>query len=175
MVHLGKTKKELKNLCRPEIQILFTKMILIKLVFNMAYGKYKDLIKRPQSDKVLRAKAFEIASNPNYDAYQRGLASMVYKFCDKKSTGSGVNFMLNQKFANELPKPIIRIFKRRNVYSFFKDNIWGVDFADMQLISKYNKGIRYLLCAIDLFSKYAWVVPLKDKKGIILLTHFRIF
>ena len=50
------------------------------------------------------------------------------------------------------------------MHSSFRYNIWGVDLADMQLISKYNKGIRYLLCAIDLFSKYAWVVPLKDKK-----------
>ena len=61
-------------------------------------------------------------------------------------------------------KPIIRKFGKRKVHSSFEDNIWGVDLADMQLISKYNKGIRYLLCAIDLFSKYAFVVPLKDKK-----------
>ena len=61
------------------------------------------------------------------------------------------------------------------MYSSFKDNIWGVDLADMQLISKYNKGIRYLFCAIDLFSKYAFVVPLKDKKGILLLMHFKVF
>ena len=52
------------------------------------------------------------------------------------------------------------------MYSSFKDNIWGVDLADVQLISKYNKGIKYLLCVIDLFSKYAWVVPLKNKKGV---------
>ena len=51
------------------------------------------------------------------------------------------------------------------MYSSFKDNIWGVDLADMQLISKYNKRIKYLLCVIDLFSKYAWVFPLKNKKG----------
>ena len=63
-------------------------------------------------------------------------------------------------------KPIIRNFKRRTVYSGFKDNIWGVDLADMQSLSKYNKGIKYLLCAIDLFSKYAWVVPIKDKKDV---------
>ena len=52
----------------------------------------------------------------------------------------------------------------KKVYSSFKDNVWGVDLADMQLISKYNKGIRYLLFALDLFNTYAFVVPLKDKK-----------
>ena len=67
--------------------------------------------------------------------------------------------------ADELHKPIIRKFKRRKVYSSFKDNIWGVDLADMQVINKYNKGIRHLLCAIDLFSKYPFIVPLKDIKG----------
>ena len=72
--------------------------------------------------------------------------------------------MPNQQLANELHKPIIRKIKKRGVYYSFKGNIWGVDLADMQLISKYNKGIRYLLCAIDFFSKYAFVVPLKDKK-----------
>ena len=59
------------------------------------------------------------------------------------------------------------------MYSSIKDNIWGVDLADMQLISKYNKGIRYLLCAIDLFSKYAFVVPLKDKKGTTIVNAFQ--
>ena len=52
------------------------------------------------------------------------------------------------------------------MYSSFRDNIWGVDLADMQLLSKYNKGYRFLLCLIDIYSKYAWVIPLKDKKGI---------
>ena len=59
------------------------------------------------------------------------------------------------------------------MYSSFKDNIWGVDLADMQLISKYNKGIRYLLCAIDLFSKYAWSVHLKGKKGTTIVNAFQ--
>ena len=79
----------------------------------------------------------------------------------------------NQQLANELYKPVIRKFLKRKVYSSFKDNIWGVDLADMQLISKYNKGIRYLLCAIDLFSKYAFVVPLKDKKGTTIANAFQ--
>ena len=56
-------------------------------------------------------------------------------------------------------------FKKRKVYSSFRDNIWGVDLADMQSMIKYNKGIKYLLCAIDLFNKNSWVVPLKDEKG----------
>ena len=72
--------------------------------------------------------------------------------------------MPNQQLANELHKPITRKFQKRKVYSSFKDNIWGVDLAYMQLISKCSKEIRYLLCAMDLFSKYDFVVPLKDKK-----------
>ena len=80
--------------------------------------------------------------------------------------------MSNQQLADELHKPIIRKFKRRKVYSSFKDNIWGIDLADMQSISRYNKGIRYLLYAIDLFSKYAWVAPLKDKKGVTIVNAF---
>ena len=74
--------------------------------------------------------------------------------------------MPKQQLANELHKPIIKIFKRGKVYSSFKDNIWGADLADMQLISEFNKGIRLLLFVIDIFSKYAWIVPLKDKKGV---------
>ena len=63
--------------------------------------------------------------------------------------------MSNQQLADELHKAIIGKFKRRKVYSSFKDNIWGVDLADIQLKSKFNEGIRYLLCVIDIFSKYA--------------------
>ena len=91
---------------------------------------------------------FKIANDPKYDGYQRGLASMVYKFFDKKSKGASIKE--NQQLANELHKPIIRKFKKRTVHSSFKDNIWGVDLADMQIISKYKKGIKYLLCVIDL-------------------------
>ena len=122
----------------------------------MTYSKSKDLTKRTQSDKVLKVKAFKITSDPKYDGYQRGLASMVYKFFDKKSSGSGVAAIEpNYQLANELHRQIIRKFKTRKVYSSFKDNNWGVDLADMQSLSKYNKGIRYLLCATNLFSKYA--------------------
>ena len=108
---------------------------------DSAYADHKDLINRTEADKVLRDKAYVIASNPECDGYQRGLASMVYKFFDKKSTGSGIH------------KPIINKFNKRKVYSQFKDNIWGVDLADMQSLSRKYKGIKYLLCAIDLYSK----------------------
>ena len=78
---------------------------------DMAYGKSKDLVKRTQSDKVLTDKAFKTASYPKYDGYQRGLASMVYKFLDKKSKGSGIINESNYHLANELHKPIIKNFK----------------------------------------------------------------
>ena len=78
---------------------------------DMAYEKSKDLVKRTQSHKVLKDKAFKIASNPKYDGYQRGLASMVYKFFDEKSKGSGICANEpNYQLANELHKPIIRKF-----------------------------------------------------------------
>ena len=88
---------------------------------------------------------------------------MVYKFFDKKSTGSDVNFMPNYQLANEFYKQIIWKFTWRIVYSSFKDNIWGV--ADMKSLSKYKGGTKYLLRAIYLFWKYVWVVPVKEKRG----------
>ena len=137
---------------------------------DSAYADHKDLINRTEADKVLRDKAYDIASNPKYDGYQRGLASMVYQFFDKKSTGSGIaSFSI---LPNERHKPIIRKFNNRKVYSQFKDNIWRVDLADMQSLSRKNKGIKYILCAIDLYSKYAFAIPLKDKKGISIVNAF---
>ena len=79
----------------------------------------------------------------------------------------------NLQLARELHVPVIRKSKKRKVYFGFKDNIWGSDLADMQLISKFNKGFRFLLCVIDIFSKYAWVIPLKDKKGISIVNAFQ--
>ena len=70
--------------------------------------------------------------------------------------------MSNKNLAEELHKPIIRKFKKRKVYSSFLDNIWRADLADMQLLNKFKKGIRFLLCVIDIFSKYTLVIPLKD-------------
>ena len=145
---------------------------------DSAYADHKDLINRTKSNKVLRDKAYDIASNPEYDGYQRGLASMVYKFFDKKSTGSGFKKLKNTTkpsssiSADELHKPIIRKFNKRKVYSQFKDNIWEVDLAEMQSLSRKNKGIKYLLCTIDLYSKYVFVIALKDKKGTSIVNAF---
>ena len=91
---------------------------------NKAYGKSKDLAERTQSDKVFKDKAFRIASDPKYDDYQRGVASMVYDFFDKKSSGSGIVNEPSYQLANKLHKPIIRKFQKRKVYSSFRDNIW---------------------------------------------------
>ena len=113
---------------------------------DSAYADHKDLINRTEADKVLRDKAYDIASNPEYGGCQRGLASMMYKFFDKRSTAeptarsslerTGSGFKKLKKtarnssiLADERHKPIIRKFNKRKVYSQFKDNIWGVDLA----------------------------------------------
>ena len=88
---------------------------------DSAYADHKNLINRTEADKVLRDKAYDIASNPKYDGYQRGLVSMVHKFFDKKSIGSGIGS--SSMLADERHKPIIRKFNKRKVYSQFKDNI----------------------------------------------------
>ena len=146
---------------------------------DSAYADHKDFLNRTEADKILRDKAYDIASNPKCDCYQRGLASMVYKFFDKKSTAepsslehTGSGIASSSILTDELHKPIIRKFHKRKVYSQFKDNIWGVDLADMQSLSRKNKGMKYLLCAIDLYSKYAFAIPLKDKKGISIANAF---
>ena len=173
------TKNKEKNKKLKEIGDISTKINLIRHAFSMTgmmtYRDFKDLARRTASDKVLRGKALNIAKNPKYDGYQRGLASVIYKCFDRKSKGSGANIPLesNEELAEELHKPIIKKFKKRTVYSGFKDNIWGADLAHMQLISKFNKGFRFLLCVIDIFSKYAWVVPLKDKKGVSIVNAFQ--
>ena len=151
------------------------KMSLIKLVFNVICltVNQNGLVERTQSDKVLRDKAFKIAVDPKFDGYQRGLASMVYKVFDKKISGGAIKAEPNDPLAIERRRQIIKKFKKRKVYSSFTDNIWDVDLADMQSLRRCNKGIRYLFCTIDLFSKYAWVVPLNNKKGITIVNAFQ--
>ena len=135
---------------------------------DAAYADNKDLLNRTRADKILRYKAYGIANNPQYNGYQRGLASMVYKFFDTKASspdrkivGSGTTKSSslervneNIKLANELHKPIIRKFNKRKAYSSFKENIWAADLP-------------------DIFSKYSFVVPLKDKKGISIVNAFQ--
>ena len=92
-------------------------------------------------------------------------------FLIKKNANNDIKH--NLQLSKELHKPIIRKFKKRKIYSGFRDNIWGADLADMQLISKFNKGFTLLLCVIDIFSKCAWVFPSKDKKGISIVNAFQ--
>ena len=142
---------------------------------DMTYGGFKDLARRTASGKVLRDKAFDMTKNLKHDGYQGGIASVIYKFFDKKSAGSDVNneSKQNLQLAEGLHKAIIKKFKERTVYYGFKDNIWGVDLAGMQSISKLNKEFRFLLCVIDIFNKYAWVVPVKDNKGVSIINAFQ--
>ena len=112
---------------------------------DSAYADNKDLINRTKADKVLKDKTYNIDYNPKYDDYQRGLVSMVYKFFDKKSTGSGTTKPSSLEritrdnsliLADELHKPVFKKINKKKLYSQFKDNIWGVDLADMQSLSK---------------------------------------
>ena len=121
---------------------------------DMVYGDFKDLNRKTFADKLLRDKAFNIAIDPKYDGYQRELPSMVYILFEKKTCGSGIKIEIisNKELAEELHKTIIRTFNKSKVHSAFIDNIWGPDLADIQLISKFNKGFKFLLCALDIYS-----------------------
>ena len=108
----------------------------------MAYGDFEDLPRRTAADKVLRHKSFNLAKNLRHDGYQSVLASMVYKFFDQKTAGGvAKNDMQNKKSAEELHNQ----FEKRDVHPSFIDNIWCADIADMQLLSKFSKGIRFFI------------------------------
>ena len=109
----------------------------------MAYGDFKNLNRRTALVKILRDKAFNIAKIQN--GYQRGLVSMIYNFFDKKASGSGIKNenISNKELSEELHKPIIIKFKKRKVHLTFIDNIWDAVLADMQLISKFNKRLKF--------------------------------
>ena len=131
MDHLLKTKKEFKNVKKTGVTKYIYRDELDKSCFqhDMAYGDFKDLARRTDSDKGLRDEAFNIAKSPKYDGYQRGLASIVYKFFDKKCAGSGVPTLANNEIkrnvqlVEESQRTIFRNFKKRTVYSGFKNNI----------------------------------------------------
>ena len=142
----------------------------------MVYVYFKDLTRRTASEKILHDKAFSIVKNPKYDGHNCVTSSMVYNFFDEKVSATRANKfadggiknenMLDWQLAKELHKPIIKIFKKTKVQSPFIDNILGAHFPDTQLIRKFNKKIRFLLCVMDISRKYAWFVPLKDKRSI---------
>ena len=111
----------------------------------MTYGDFEDLNKRTTADKVLRDKAFSIAKNPKRDGCRHRLAFMVYKFFNKITSGGKVKTenISNKELAEELHKTIVKKIKKRKVQSTFKDNVWGADVADIQLISIFKKGLIF--------------------------------
>ena len=151
-----KSKERIQNFKQTGDSRYIYKSELDKACFqhDMAYGDFKDLKKRTAAYKSLRDKAFNIAKNPKCDAYQRRLTTRVYKFFDKKTKGSDATLanksaikcipQKKKQLAEEIHKTIIGKIKKRKVYSAFEDNIWTADLADMQLISKFNKGFKFL-------------------------------
>ena len=121
---------------------------------NTAYSYSKGFAKRTISDKILKDRAYEIVINSKDDGYQTGLVNILYNCFDKK-TWLGAGASVNEELAQELHKPVIKNFKRWSVYARFKDNIWTSDLAQMSSSSSKNWGVKYLLCEIDVFTKYA--------------------
>ena len=111
----------------------------------MTYGDFKDLKRFAIADKAIRDKTFNIAKNPKYDEYQRAFASLFHKSFDKKTlVGTAKSEVIcYEELAEELIKPSIRKFEKKDVHSPFMDNIWGEDF----------KGFRFFY-AIYIYRKY---------------------
>ena len=133
----------------------------------MNYGDFKDLNRRTTPDKALRDEGFDIGKHSENSAYRHGIALLVYKFFDKTTSGVTIKkeIMQNQQLVEELHKPIIG--------ASFINNIWSANRADMQLKSNFNKG--FLLCVIDIYSKYASVVHLTYIKVLQLLMLYTKF
>ena len=131
----------------------------------MAYGDFKDMKRRTASDKILRDKAFNIAKNPKYVNIKKVLLQWYINFLIKNLKEAVL--LIIKKIYNQLKNCINQLLKnlKKEKCILHLEIIFGVaDLADMQLLSKFNNGFRFLLCVIDIFSKYARVVPLKDKK-----------
>ena len=141
----------------------------------MAYGDFKDLTRRIASYKIFHDKVFNIAKNLKHDGCQLGLISLVYKLKTSGKTTKNENIS-NKELSEELHNPIMRTFEKRKVHSPFTDYIWDADLAEMQLISKFNEGICFSLCVFllrDILSKYARIIPLKDKRGYTITSTFQ--
>ena len=123
---------------------------------------------------MLGNKAFNIAKNPKYDGHQCRLASVIYKCFERNALrGTFKNGIIsNKELPEELRKTIIKNFEKKKLHLPFMHNIWGIHPADMQLLSKFNEGFR-LLCVTDIYSKYPWVIPLKDSKVITIVNVFQ--
>ena len=117
----------------------------------------------------MKDRAYEIAINPKYDGYQRGLASMVYKFFDKKTE---LRVSLNEELAKELDKPLIKknFLKKEKSHPRFKNNVWAPNLAEIGSLSSKHCGVKYLLFVIGVFTKYAWFKPLKVEKAKTVLS-----
>ena len=119
----------------------------------MTYGDFKDLTGRTASYKILPDKAFIIAKNPKDGEHQRGIASIVQNVFDKETSATSANKfacsvtknenILNKKLVEKLHKPIARKLKKKKIQSYYIDSIWVADLANMQLLTKFNKGIPY--------------------------------
>ena len=131
----------------------------------MIYRDFKNELTRRAWHQVLRNKTYNIAKNPKYDKIR----------FDKKSSSSGIKneIMQDQQLAEQLHKPINVKSKKRKVRSYSIDNVWVSGLADMQLISKFDKVICFLSCFINIYSKYASIVPLKDKRSITITKTFQ--
>jgi transposase InsO family protein len=141
------------------------------------YNENTDTKVRNISDMALAHRADEIAKNPIFDAVQRKDANFVSGIMKTKAKfGLGLEAVpaaWNEELANELHAPVKRKFQRRRVISYGVDDVWSCDLVEMQEWSKQNKGYRYMLNVVDVFSKYAWSVKLLDKKGKTVLEAFK--
>ena len=146
-----------------------TKLDKACFAHDAAYSESKDLAQRTISGKVLKDRACEIPRNPNYDGHQRALASIVYKFSDKK-TGLGAS--VNEDLAEKLQKPVVKKIEIRKAYPRFKDHIWVADLGEMGSLSSPNRCVKYLLCVIDVFTKYVWTKSFKVKQVKTVLNGF---
>ena len=139
----------------------------------MVYGDFKDLPRRAFSDKVLRDKAFNIARDPKHNGCQRSLASVVYKILIKRLLVGVLEMKIFLSKQNNYTKQLLEILIKEKFIHFFIDNIWDANLADMKLTRKFDKGFSFVLCAINIYRKYDWVIPWNDEKGITITNAFQ--